>query len=56
MKENVSGYEPGTYRFGISASGANFDPVAAIVEVSFETASEPVKVSLISTVLLSNDT
>ena len=51
MKENVSGYEPGTYRFGISASGANFDPVAAIVEVSFETASEPVKVSLISTAI-----
>jgi hypothetical protein len=46
---DLEGYGPGTYRFRIAASGANFRPVVAVVEVGFEGASKPVKVSLIST-------
>jgi hypothetical protein len=36
---------PGVYLFGIAASGANFDPVTAKIEIRFDVANGPVVVS-----------
>lgn len=36
---------PGVYLFGIAASGANFSPVTAKIEIRFDGANEPIVVS-----------